>query len=166
MAQRLLGAFAAEEAAGQRQQVGTPALPLPTAELTAASAPPTNSVAWRASRSVRHAQQGNADVGAEVGSRLQTRQWVISSSPVSPNSCCGRSNSMPNRPVRDEAVRQPARLGEGRQQQGVGPQHETPPARPASAPSRVPPFQNRPPITTGANCATAAKEIRPIETSA
>jgi len=37
---------------------------------------------------------------------------------------------------------------------------------PATAPRRVPPFQNIPPISAGANCATAANEIRPMPTSA
>ena len=41
-----------------------------------------------------------------------------------------------------------------------------PVARPASAPARVPPFQYMPPSSAGANCATAAKLIRPMLTSA
>ena len=44
--------------------------------------------------------------------------------------------------------------------------HTTKPAiSPASAPRRVPPFQKMPPRAAGANCATAANEIGPIETS-
>ena len=41
-----------------------------------------------------------------------------------------------------------------------------PAARPANAPALVAPFQYRPPITAGANCATAANEMSPIATSA
>ena len=36
---------------------------------------------------------------------------------------------------------------------------------PAIAPALVAPRQNRPPISAGANCATATNDIRPIDTS-
>ena len=41
-----------------------------------------------------------------------------------------------------------------------------PSTSPASAPPRVPPLQYMPPSIAGANCATAAKLIRPMLTSA
>ena len=41
-----------------------------------------------------------------------------------------------------------------------------PPRRPARAPARVPARQYMPPRSAGANCATAAKLMRPMETSA
>ena len=40
-----------------------------------------------------------------------------------------------------------------------------PASMPTVAPRRVPPFQYRPPKTAGTNCATAAKETRPVFTS-
>ena len=48
----------------------------------------------------------------------------------------------------------------------ICPHATNPVIKPLMAPERVPPFQNMPPINAGANCATAAKDIRPMETRA
>ena len=59
---------------------------------------------------------------------------------------------------------QPERANAGRS--SVYSHTANPAERPASAPRRVPPFQKMPPSAAGANCATAANEMRPIDTRA
>ena len=97
---------------------------------------------------------------------LQIIAWVIWSRPARPNSSQRLEQLDAERPLLQEADRQPARARERRQQQRVAPDQRSPASRPASAPLRVPPFQKMPPSIAGANCATAANEIRPIDTSA
>ena len=72
---------------------------------------------------------------------------------------------MPNGPSSMRPIgSQPERANAG--SSSVYDHTENPASRAQNAPLRVPPFQKIPPSTTGANCATAANEIRPIDTSA
>ena len=78
-----------------------------------------------------------------LASSDQNVPWVSGSQPTRPNSCCGRSQPMPNGPVCDPAGIQPAGTRQRRQQQGVGPDQRSRPASPAidAAPAGAAPVQ-------------------------
>ena len=70
------------------------------------------------------------------------------------------------RPVLEKAERQPAGARKGGQQQRVEPHRETRRRGRRARRDACRHFQKMPPSAAGANCATAANEIRPIDTSA
>ncbi len=69
-------------------------------------------------------------------------------------------------PLVDEAAADPAGIGEGRQQQRVEPDEEARRRCPTWRRAPWPRRHTRPPKKAGANCATAAKEMRPTCASA
>jgi hypothetical protein len=96
---------------------------------------------------------------------LQIIACVIWSRPSTPNNASGFSSAMPNGPCSSSpSDSQPERANAGSTRVYI--QTANPAANPASAPRRVPPFQKMPPSAAGANWATAANEMSPIETSA
>src|SRR5680860_1094401 len=92
---------------------------------------------------------------------VQNMACETPSSPASPKSCSGLSASMPRGPsAKKLSGSQPERANDGRSR--VYAQRRKPALSPTSAPLLLPPFQKIPPSTAGANCATAAKDTRPV----
>jgi hypothetical protein len=99
-----------------------------------------------------------------LASNDQNVPWVSGSQPSRPNSCRGRSQPMSNGPCSIQPrPNQPASVNAG--SSSVYIHMPKPSSRPASTPCRLAPRQYRPPISAGANCATAANDINPYEAS-
>jgi hypothetical protein len=99
---------------------------------------------------VRGTHQRHAHVGPQVGEQAPEQAVGHRIEALHAEQLLGRSRSSPNKPFCRNSTRQPARLGEGRQQQGVQPHREAD-DKPARAPARVPPRQYMPPSIAGAN---------------
>ena len=122
-------------------------------------------LAWRCSSALWRARQRHADVGADVGDHAPDHRVGDLVEPGEAEQLQRLEQLDAERALLEQADRQPARARERRQQQRVEPDREAG-GEAGSAPARVPPFQKMPPSIAGANCATAANEIRPIDTSA
>ena len=93
--------------------------------------------------------------------RLQKTACTSGSKPSNPNKAWGLSAPMPQGPSeKTDAVS--AASGPKLGKNIVQIQMEKPKRRPATAPFRVEPRQNKPPNKAGKNCATPAKDTRPI----
>ena len=117
---RLLGAFAAEEAASQRQQVGDAGAAAPVGTGGGLRAADEQRGLARLAH-VRHALQRDADVGPKVDQQAPHQAVRDLVEPGQAEQVLRPQQLDAEQAMGDESVRQPARLGERGQQQGVGP---------------------------------------------
>ena len=124
----------------------------------------TNTSACRNSSAVGGQANDTPTYKPILKNQLQNRPCERLSNPSSPKRANGRKPEMPPKPsVRMELGSRPGPTSEG--STNVKNQIPNPTSSPSVAPRRVPPFQYRPPSTAGTNCATAAKDTKPVFTS-
>ena len=151
---RAASAFNSASWARPRQNTGAPAL----RSARRRTAPP----GWPLAPFGRLGQR-HRHVGPRLASRLHSSACVRLSSPVRPRSCSGLKARGRRAVVEEAAASSPtwrsraaaASSSTARSRRQAG-----------QRPGRVPPFQYMPPSSAGANCATAAKLISPMLTSA
>ncbi len=84
--------------------------------------------------------------------------------PVTPHNALGLNKLIPPKPVLSQVLGSNlALIKVGTTNVNI--QVTKPANKPAKAPVRVPFFQKMPPNVAGANCATAANEIKPMDTN-
>ena len=118
-----LRAFESEKPPGQRQQIGHPGTAAPARGACRLGAADKQRRLSRLAH-IGHPLQGNADVGAQIHQQAPHQTMGNLVEPGQAEQVLRTQQFDAEQTLGDKAVGQPARLGERRQQQGIGPQHE------------------------------------------